>query len=58
MLHTIFQASQQSGSDEADFITFFYVFLWLNLCPLAGGQLERCDLHLNKFGKGPPGNTT
>ena len=28
MLHTIFQASEQSGSEE-DFCTFFDVFIWL-----------------------------
>ena len=28
MLHTKFQASKPSGSEEEDFLTFFYVFLW------------------------------
>ena len=29
MLHTKFQASKPSGSEEEDFLMFFYVFLWL-----------------------------
>ena len=29
MLHTKFQASKPSGSEEEDFLIFFYVFLWL-----------------------------
>ena len=28
MLHTKFQASKPSGSEEEDFLKFFYVFLW------------------------------
>ena len=29
MLHTKFQASKPSGSEEVDFLIFFYVFIWL-----------------------------
>ena len=29
MLHTKFQASKPSGSEEEDFLIFFYVFIWL-----------------------------
>ena len=29
MLHTKFQVSKPSGSEEEDFLIFFYVFLWL-----------------------------
>ena len=29
MLHTQFQASKPSGSEEEDFLIVFYVFLWL-----------------------------
>ena len=28
MLHTKFQASKPSGSEEVDFLIFFHVFLW------------------------------
>ena len=28
MLHTQFQASKTSGSEEEDFFIFFYVFQW------------------------------
>ena len=28
MLHTKFQASKPSGSEEEDFLIFFYVFQW------------------------------
>ena len=31
MLHTKFQASKPSGSEEEDFLIFFYVFLWFSL---------------------------
>ena len=36
MLHTKFQASKQSGSEEEEFLIFFYVFLWLE--PMIPGQ--------------------
>ena len=29
MLHTQFQASKPSGSEEEDFLIIFYVFVWL-----------------------------
>ena len=28
MLHTKFQASEPSGSEEEDFLIYFYAFLW------------------------------
>ena len=28
MLHTKFQASEPSGSEEEAFLIFFYIFLW------------------------------
>ena len=28
MLHTKFQASKPSGSEEEDFLIFFYAFVW------------------------------
>ena len=31
MLHTKFQAFKPSGSEEEDFLIFFYVFIWLAL---------------------------
>ena len=36
MLVTEFQASKPSGSEEEDFLIFFYVFLWLE--PTTPGQ--------------------
>ena len=36
MLVTEFQASKPSGSEEEDFLIFFYVFLWLE--PTTSGQ--------------------
>ena len=36
MLHTEFQACKPSGSEEKDFLIFFYVFLWLE--PTTHGQ--------------------
>ena len=58
MLVTEFQASKPSGSEEEDFLIFFYVFLWFNLQPLARSHLGPWDLHLNKIGKGPLGHAT
>ena len=56
MLYTKFQASEPSGSDEEDFVIYFYAFLWSNLVPLARGHLGPWDLHLNKLGRGALGN--
>ena len=36
MLHTQFQASEPSGSEEEDFFKIFFVFLWLE--PRSPGQ--------------------
>ena len=58
MLHTKFQASKPSGSEEVDFLIFFMYFHGLNLRPLARGHLGPWDLHLNKLGRGPQGNAT
>ena len=36
MLHTKFQASEPSGSEEEDFLIYFYAFLWFE--PRTPGQ--------------------
>ena len=61
MLHTKFQASRPSGSEEEDLQIFIYVFLWLK--PGTPGQRPSWTLgpgakghHLNKLGRGPLGN--
>ena len=54
MLHTKFQASKPSGSEEDSWI-FFYVFLWFEPKPPHVGSQ---DLYLNKLGKGLLGNAT
>ena len=52
MLHTKFQAPKPSGSEEEDFLIFFYVFLWFEtLDPLVRSHLAPWDLHLNKLEK-------
>ena len=53
MLYTKFQASEPSGSEEEDFLIYFY---GSNLGPLARGHLGPWDLHLNKLGRGALGN--
>ena len=53
MLHTKFQTSGPSGSEEEDFLIYFYV---RTKDPLARGHLGPWGLHLNKIGKGPLGN--
>ena len=60
MLHTKFQASKPSGSEEEDFFKiFFYVFLWFKHRTLwPKDHLGPRDLHLNKLGKRPLGNAT
>ena len=39
MLHTKFQASKPSGSEEEDFLIFFYVFLWFEPKPPQRGAM-------------------
>ena len=59
MLHTKFQASKPSSSEEEDFLNIFLCnFYDLNLEPLARDHLEPRDLHLNKLGKELLGNAT
>ena len=55
MLHTQFQTSGLSGSEEEDFLIHFY---GSNLGPLARGHLGPWDLHLNKLGRGALGNAS
>ena len=57
MLHTEFQATKPSGSEEKSFEYFSLYFYDLNLS-LAQVHLGTWDLHLNKLGKGPLGNAT
>ena len=56
MLHTKFQASKPSGSEEDDFLILFYVFLRFE--PRTPWRRTILDLHLNKLGKGPLGNAS
>ena len=57
MLHTEFQASKQSGSEEEDFCIFFFLYFYgSNLGTLARGHLGPWDLHLNKPVRGELGN--
>ena len=58
MLHTKFQASKPSGSEEEDFLIFFYVFLWLEPRIPWQGAILNPGPHLNKIGKGLLGNAT
>ena len=58
MLHTKFQASKPSGSEEEDFWIFSMQFYGLNLGRLTRGHLGPWDLHLNKLGRGSLGNAT
>ena len=56
MLHTEFQASEPSGSEEEDFLIFFYIYFYdLNLGPPGAGP---SDLHFIKLDKGPLSNAT
>ena len=51
MLHIKFQASKPSGSEEEDFLIFFYVFLRFE--PRIPWQESwMLGPHLNKIGKG------
>ena len=57
MIHTQFQASKPSGSEEEDFLIFFLCISMVQTQdPLARGHLGPWDLHLIKLGKGPLGN--
>ena len=42
MLHTKFQASEPSGSEEEDFLIYFYPFLWFE--PTITGQRQSWTL--------------
>ena len=55
MLYTKFQAAEPSGSEEEDFLIYFY---GSKLGPLATDHLGPWDLGLKKLGKGAPGNAT
>ena len=39
MLHTQFQASKPDGSEEEDFLIFFYVFQWFKPRTLRPGAI-------------------
>ena len=58
MLHTKFQASEQSGSEEEDFLMYFYAFLWFER--RTPGQRPSWTLgpSLNKLGRGALGNAS
>ena len=59
MLHTKFQASKPSGSEEEDFLNIFQcISVSRTYNPLARSHLGPWDLHLNKIGKGPLSNAT
>ena len=50
MIHTKFQVSELSGSEEEDFLIFFYVFLWFERRTPGPNHLGLWDLYLNKLG--------
>ena len=57
MLHTKFQASEPSGSEEEGFWIYFYAFLWFQPgTSWPGAILNPGIFVLNKLGKGPLGN--
>ena len=59
MLHTTFQTSDPSGSEEEKVFEYISMhFYGSNLGPLARGHLGPWDIGLNKLGKGPPENAT
>ena len=58
MLHTKFQTSGPSGSEEEDFEYISMHFYGSKLGHLARSHLGSRDLHLNKLGKRPLGNAT
>ena len=51
MLHTEFQASKPSGSEEEDFCIFSKYFYDLNLGPPVRDHLRPCDFHLTNLVK-------
>ena len=59
MLHTEFQASEPSGSEEGDFLIFFFIYFYdLNLGPWVQDHLRPSDLRFINLDKGPLGNAT
>ena len=59
MLHTKFQASEQSGSEEEVFLIFFLcISMVRNKDPLLRGNLGSCGLDLNKLSKRLLGSAT
>ena len=58
MLHTKFQASKPSGSEEENLKILLYVFLWFK--PRTPGQRPSWtwDFHLIKLSRGTLGNAT
>ena len=59
MLHTKFQTSGPSVSEEEVFSKYFSMYFYRsNLGPLARGYLGPWGLCLNKLGKEPQGNAT
>ena len=58
MLHTKFQASKPSYSEEEDIRIFFYVFLSFEPKTHGAGPSWPWDLHLIKRGKGLLGSAT
>ena len=58
MLQTNFQASKSSGSEEEDFLIYFYAFLWFE--PRTPGQRPSLTLgpSFEQLGRGALGNAT
>ena len=56
MLHTEFQASEPSGSEEEDFLIFFFIYFY-DLNPGAGPSRTLRPSFIN-LDKGPLGNAT
>ena len=55
MLHTKFQASKPSGSEEDDFCIYFYEFYISNIGPTGPGPSWTLESSLNKPGRGSRG---
>ena len=59
MLHTKFQASKPSGSEEEYLLILFHVFLWFEpSTPWQGAILDPATSFEHKRGKGLLGNAT
>ena len=59
MLHTEFQASEPSGSEEEDFLIFFsHISMIWTYDHQVQDHLGPSDLHFITFDKGPLGNAT